>query len=130
MGAHLLASLTQTKKARTLRASSWDNSGRNGDAWVIEGERRACWPISRDRVVYDYLDDAEREGAFRNVVLKMFWDGEDDPSVEVPLGDFFCLGHGISNVFSIAALFGICECTARESICAQCRAELLFAYAV
>ena len=28
----------------------------------------------------------------RDIVLKMFWDDEKDPSVEVPLGDFFCCG--------------------------------------
>lgn len=31
----------------------------------------------------------------RDLVLRMYWDGEDDPSVEVPLGDFFCNGHGM-----------------------------------
>jgi hypothetical protein len=30
----------------------------------------------------------------RNLVLRMYWDDEDSPSVEVPLGDFFCNGHG------------------------------------
>jgi hypothetical protein len=30
----------------------------------------------------------------RDLVLRIFWDDEDDPSVEVPLGDFFCCGHG------------------------------------
>ncbi|WP_256487805.1 glycoside hydrolase family 172 protein [Haladaptatus sp. AB618] len=30
----------------------------------------------------------------RNLVLRMYWDDEPDPSVEVPLGDFFCNGHG------------------------------------
>ncbi|WP_276256825.1 glycoside hydrolase family 172 protein [Halomontanus rarus] len=36
------------------------------------------------------------EGDFvlRDLVLRMYWDGEDDPSVEVPLGDFFASGHG------------------------------------
>lgn len=29
----------------------------------------------------------------RDLTLRMYWDGEDDPSVEVPLGDFFCAGH-------------------------------------
>ncbi len=33
--------------------------------------------------------------AYRDCVLRMFWDGEDGPSVEVPLGDFFCNGHGL-----------------------------------
>jgi hypothetical protein len=31
----------------------------------------------------------------RDLVLRMYWDGEDDPSVEVPLGDFFCNGHAM-----------------------------------
>lgn len=30
----------------------------------------------------------------RDLVLRMYWDGEDEPSVEVPLGDFFGCGHG------------------------------------
>ena len=100
MDAHLLASLTQTKKARTLRASSWDNSGRNGDAWVIEGgETRVLADFKGPGCITHIWMTQSGEGAFRNVVLKMFWDGEDDPSVEVPLGDFFCLGHGISASF-------------------------------
>ena len=33
--------------------------------------------------------------AYRDCVLRMFWDGEDSASVEVPLGDFFCNGHGL-----------------------------------
>lgn len=31
--------------------------------------------------------------AFRGLVLRAFWDGETTPSVEVPLGDFFGVGH-------------------------------------
>jgi len=26
----------------------------------------------------------------RNIVLRMYWDGEETPSVEAPIGDFFC----------------------------------------
>ncbi len=29
---------------------------------------------------------------WRRLILRMYWDGEDTPSVEVPLGDFFCNG--------------------------------------
>lgn len=29
---------------------------------------------------------------WRNLVLRMYWDGEEHPSVEVPYGDFFCSG--------------------------------------
>ncbi len=30
--------------------------------------------------------------AWRQLVLRMYWDGESTPSVETPLGDFFCSG--------------------------------------
>ena len=30
----------------------------------------------------------------RDLVLRMYWDGEEAPSVDVPLGDFFCCGFG------------------------------------
>jgi len=33
--------------------------------------------------------------AYRDTVLRMYWDGEETPSVEIPLGDFFCNGHGL-----------------------------------
>lgn len=29
---------------------------------------------------------------WRCLILRMYWDGEKDPSIEVPLGDFFCNG--------------------------------------
>lgn len=29
---------------------------------------------------------------WRSLVLRMYWDGEEEPSVEVPLGDYFCNG--------------------------------------
>lgn len=39
--------------------------------------------------------DADRY-VFRDLVLRMYWDDEVFPSVECPLGDFFCLGFGES----------------------------------
>jgi hypothetical protein len=35
-----------------------------------------------------------RDHLIRDLVLRMYWDDEEDPSVEVPLGDFFGSGHG------------------------------------
>lgn len=37
--------------------------------------------------------DADRY-VLRDLVLRMYWDGETAPSVEAPLGDFFCCGFG------------------------------------
>jgi hypothetical protein len=33
-------------------------------------------------------------GNWRLTILRMYWDGESDPSVEVPVGDFFAMGWG------------------------------------
>ena len=42
-------------------------------------------------------DNKTSEGdcfVLRDLVLRMYWDGEENPSVEAPLGDFFCCGFG------------------------------------
>jgi hypothetical protein len=33
--------------------------------------------------------------SYRKVVIKIFWDGNEHPSVLAPLGDFFCVGQSI-----------------------------------
>jgi hypothetical protein len=33
-------------------------------------------------------------GGWRNQVLRMYWDGQEHPAVEVPIGDFFASGWG------------------------------------
>ena len=39
---------------------------------------------------------------WRRMVLRFYWDGEETPSIETPLGDFFCNGWGErSNVASV-----------------------------
>jgi hypothetical protein len=43
-----------------------------------------------------------QEQAYRDTVLSFYWDEEEAPSVQVPLGDFFCNGHGMRcNVSSL-----------------------------
>jgi len=40
---------------------------------------------------------------WRRLVLRMYWDDEETPSVETPLGDFFCMGWcERANLFSLA----------------------------
>ena len=34
------------------------------------------------------------EGLNRGMVIRFYWDGEDSPSVETPVPDFFAVGHG------------------------------------
>ena len=43
-----------------------------------------------------------RREAYRDTLLRFYWDGEETPSIEAPLGDLFCNGHGLRcNVTSI-----------------------------
>lgn len=35
------------------------------------------------------------EKAYRDCIIRFYWDDEPSPSVEVPLGDFFANGHGL-----------------------------------
>ena len=32
---------------------------------------------------------------WRSLILRFYWDGEETPSIEVPVGDFFCNGWGV-----------------------------------
>jgi len=39
---------------------------------------------------------------YRDLILRMYWDGETEPSVETPVGDFFCNGWKIrTNILAI-----------------------------
>jgi hypothetical protein len=42
----------------------------------------------------------DRTQPLRDIVLRMFWDGEDTPSVDTPIGDFFGVGFGMRRNFS------------------------------
>ncbi len=43
-------------------------------------------------------------GDYRLMILRCYWDGEDGPSVEVPVGDFFAAGWGMKNEPRITSL--------------------------
>jgi hypothetical protein len=94
----LLESLTHFKKAKSLRASSWDVSGRNGDAWgIAPGQTRVLADIKGPGCI-KHIWMTQGQG-YRDVLIKMFWDDEENPSVLCPLGDFFGLGHEIINSY-------------------------------
>ena len=48
------------------------------------------------RVVHIWCTISAAERNYpRRMTLRMYWDGENDPSVEAPIGDFFAVGHGM-----------------------------------
>ena len=96
-----LDGLANLSDAVSRRASSADRSGGNAD-WV---EVKAMSAVT--------LADIKGAGSIRHIwftinspspfhlrelVLRMYWDGETDPSVEVPIGDFFGTGFEYEDV--------------------------------
>ena len=90
--------LTRRRKGRAGRASSWDTTGRNQDVWFIEkGETRVLADIKGPgRITHIWMTQPFH---YRDVLIKITWDNAKHPSVLVPLGDFFGLGHTIVNSY-------------------------------
>jgi len=81
------------------RLSSYDRTGGNADWIIIKsgeiatlGEEKGAGCIKHIWCTYFSIS----RHSLRNAILRIYWDGEseDKPSVEVPIGDFFGLGHG------------------------------------
>ena len=85
------------KDTKTLRVSSYDTTGGNHD-WVpiAPGETKTLFDVSGGGIIRRFYMAplAADRMRYRKLVLRMYWDGEKDPSVEVPLGDFFGAGLG------------------------------------
>ena len=90
--------LARVMTGTTGRFSSWDTSGRNTDRWLIPaGESRVLADIKGPgTITHIWMTQASH---YRECLLKITWDNAAHPSVVVPLGDFFCLGHAIVNSF-------------------------------
>lgn len=41
---------------------------------------------------------------WRKLIIRMYWDGEGEPSVEVPMADFFCNGWGVFSAVNSAVI--------------------------
>ncbi len=101
-----LSNLADRRAGRTRRVSSWDTTGGNRDYLTIAAGQTAtlveiegCGVIRHIWITVGHKDRLY----LRKMVLRAYWDGESVPSVQAPLGDFFCLGHGVARSFQNAA---------------------------
>jgi hypothetical protein len=92
----------RTRDARTGRISSWDRTGGNRDFISFEpGETKELARLDGPGVItHLYATPAAGKAFLRNAILRMFWDDEKSPSVEVPFGDFFCAGDCNPRLFA------------------------------
>jgi hypothetical protein len=93
-----LANLAQIVDARSKRISSYDRTGGNGDAirvprgeTVTLAEMAGAGIVNHIWVTISCADPLHR----RHLILRMYWDGQEHPSVEAPIGDFFGQGWGL-----------------------------------
>lgn len=88
--------ICRLRNSTTARISSWDTTGSNND-WVnINGGETVILADIRGpgciRHIYFTVALADKL-FYRDCILRMYWDNENTPSVEVPLGDFFCVSN-------------------------------------
>ena len=107
-----LGGIAHLKTGRSARSSSWDRTGGNRDFAVV--------PAGATHVLADLPGAGRIEHLWittrcyspmylRKLVIEMFWDGETNPSVRAPLGDFFGVGHAVAKHYvslPIACVFG------------------------
>jgi hypothetical protein len=90
---------------KTKRVSSYDRSGGNNDRFenIKDGETRTIFDVKGAGMInHIWITIAPPpERLSRNdIILRMYWDGNEFPSVESPIGPFFGQGWNESYPFS------------------------------
>ncbi len=103
LGTGTLAGLARLRPGvQRRRLSSYDRTGGNHDWWdFAPGETKTIAEIAGagciKHIWCTLYSNTKHE--YRKITLRMFWDGETEPSIEVPIGDFFGMGHGMARNF-------------------------------
>lgn len=95
-------------EGRFLHVSSYDTAGGNRDRFeVLPGDSAVLLDLEGSGVIRQlWVTVASQDPHYlRRIALKMYWDGEEEPSVAVPLGDFF--GNGFRKVHYTALPMGV-----------------------
>jgi len=94
---YLLENLLKEQKFRAKRVSSWDKTGRNRDAITIEPQSAVTLAeINKPGMISHiwFTISCEDKDYLRKLLFRAYWDGEKNPSIDSPVGDFFGVGHG------------------------------------
>ena len=98
-----LSTLATLRTHRSGRVSSYDRTGANADFRVLYPEDRLVIADVEGPGIVRHIWmtlGCEEPAHLRKIVIRIFWDGEEEPSVEAPIGDFFGLGHARTTYFS------------------------------
>ncbi len=90
----------QLRDYTNMRLTSTDTTGGNDDGnWankIQPGETRVLGEVQGPGIIKHiwFTIASDEKYHLKKLVLRIYWDGEDSPSVESPVGDFFGLGLG------------------------------------
>ncbi len=99
-----LSRLPQLKTSRLMQISSTDTSGGNNDfIGIAPGASATLADIEGPGIIVQFwvTIDSPDKYFLRHLLLRMSWDGEENPSVEAPIGDFFGTGFGYKQWLSL-----------------------------
>jgi D-arabinan exo alpha-(1,3)/(1,5)-arabinofuranosidase (non-reducing end) len=106
-----LSTIAYLRNTKRKRVSSYDRTGGNQDYIIIApGETRVIADLSGSgsiKHIWSTMSNkgfVEEENYLRKIVIQMYWDNEQYPSVEVPIGDFFGMGHSLCRNYVSAPL--------------------------
>jgi hypothetical protein len=88
------------KKGRSKRVSSWDKTGKNDDYITINPYETINIAEIKGPGIINHIwmtIATDEKYSFRKVLIRAYWDGEEEPSVNAPIGDFFGVGHGVAS---------------------------------
>jgi hypothetical protein len=92
-----LSNLARIVDATSHRISSYDRAGGNQDCISVEpGATHTIAEIEGAGIVkHIWITMSSGDPDLRrNLVLRAYWDGQEHPSIESPIGDFFGQGWG------------------------------------
>ncbi len=99
----LLEGLAKPRNYQALRVSSYDRTGGNKDfLQVAPGKEILLADLQGPGAVTHmwFTVSSKEPRSLRKLILRAWWDGEKEPSIECPLGDFFGCQHGEAVPFS------------------------------
>jgi hypothetical protein len=102
-----LPAYARTQDHQSLKQSSFDVTGGNRDSWQIApGAQQQLFQAQGPGVITHIWFTIAARGAnhLKELVLRAYWDGNDKPSIETPVGDFFGLNLGQYAIYQSAYL--------------------------
>ncbi len=108
LGQFSVRDLPNLQDYESQRSSSFDRTGGNHD-YVSVDPGQTVTIFDQDgpgeiRHIWTTLPPWSESYAHQKVVIRAYWDGESQPSVQSPIGNFFGIGFGTAPVFQSALI--------------------------